>query len=890
MAKHGSCKNLLVVIVAICLVAHGQFDQVSAAAGQVGARSIIPPHSFSAPNPPNEAVPSIMAAEATAVGMDGSCDGSGTEVSDQSLHLGATFPPIDFSAAAGSEILASAHQVANVITAAETGAINTVTAQGTAETTTTLAPCSLHGYYGTAYFELAFIVLEEVAYHLEATLDPAVGHAGTELEFWDNVGPGSTALLHTANGVYLQHCNCTPLPNPIVQSGVLRVGSYFVLRIRSTATVYDGGSSGSAGYSASLSFSPPSTCQLLRHESGAELLDPQDDCAAEPITDLKSTPGLEAEQVHVSWTAPATPAGDLASAYDLRYSSTPIDDSNFEAATPFYGVPVPHTPGWGELVTVPGLASGTTWYFAIKWQDGAGTWSELSNVPSLLDMGFRTEQDGYGFRNYGGIYPADFTVEDMKVFFGNPFVVCWNGNIGPCIVRPEADRFRRNAIFRMEGGHCLGMTVTGLRIFKGIDSLSQFQSGISTTVALSKTAELRRHIAFYQTRQMANPAFQAIWAQRHKAPSLLVEELRAHLAGPASDPMVLGILVSDAPGQLNGHAMTPYALEERDDHWRIWVYDSNYPGEWAHYVKIDKTGEKWEYNMGPDFEEIWYGDNATHNLGLVPISVLGQTSTCTWCWGSQRAPNQAGGSSNGEIWLNGRGHLLIIDDEGSQLGYVGTQLVADIPGATAGAVYGGLGVAFEPIYTLPLSGTYEIHLDGQTLTQTENVSVVQFGPGYATGISEVLLEPTSLDHLIISPNGDQLSYRPSSSKEITIELAVSAATEGYAFTMSGVEAGAGQPMTATVESGLGELVLDGRNAPAGTYTLTLTRSNASGHHSFEYASIARLAGDIHTVDYGAWDGVGHMALHIDHGGDGVVDEVVQLENQFGRVYLPVINR
>lgn len=83
----------------------------------------------------------------------------------------------------------------------------------------------------------------------------------------------------------------------------------------------------------------------------------------------------------VSWTA----AGDdgnvgAAASYDLRISLSPIDESNFDAATPVAEMPAPATNGTRQRITVRGLTRGTTYFFAIKSVDDAGNRSDISNV------------------------------------------------------------------------------------------------------------------------------------------------------------------------------------------------------------------------------------------------------------------------------------------------------------------------------------------------------------------------------------------------------------------------------------------------------------------------------------------------------------------------------
>jgi chitodextrinase len=91
--------------------------------------------------------------------------------------------------------------------------------------------------------------------------------------------------------------------------------------------------------------------------------------------------GAPVDTVSLSWTAP----GDddrigTAAVYDLRMSSSPIDESNWASATPVSGLPVPQPAGARQSAVVRGLTFGTTYWFAIKTADEAGNWSALSNV------------------------------------------------------------------------------------------------------------------------------------------------------------------------------------------------------------------------------------------------------------------------------------------------------------------------------------------------------------------------------------------------------------------------------------------------------------------------------------------------------------------------------
>jgi len=100
------------------------------------------------------------------------------------------------------------------------------------------------------------------------------------------------------------------------------------------------------------------------------------------ITDLAtSEPTLSS--IKLTWTAPGDDGHvGTADEYDIRYSTSMITDANWGSATQCTGEPAPSVAGSGETFTVRGLASGTTYYFAIKTRDEVPNWSPLSNIVS----------------------------------------------------------------------------------------------------------------------------------------------------------------------------------------------------------------------------------------------------------------------------------------------------------------------------------------------------------------------------------------------------------------------------------------------------------------------------------------------------------------------------
>jgi hypothetical protein len=100
------------------------------------------------------------------------------------------------------------------------------------------------------------------------------------------------------------------------------------------------------------------------------------------ITDLTASSMTE-NSITLSWTAPGDDGTTgTASQYDIRYSTTSITDGNWTSAMEVGNEPAPLVSGTSQSQVVSGLASDTTYTFAIKTTDDVGNVSALSNVAS----------------------------------------------------------------------------------------------------------------------------------------------------------------------------------------------------------------------------------------------------------------------------------------------------------------------------------------------------------------------------------------------------------------------------------------------------------------------------------------------------------------------------
>jgi hypothetical protein len=107
-----------------------------------------------------------------------------------------------------------------------------------------------------------------------------------------------------------------------------------------------------------------------------------DGTAPAPITDLAAL-NPDSTTVDLTWTAPGDDWDQgRAVIYDIRYSTSPINEGNWDGAIQVADEPAPQTAGNTEYFTVTGLSSSTTYYFAIKTSDEGGNIAGLSNTVS----------------------------------------------------------------------------------------------------------------------------------------------------------------------------------------------------------------------------------------------------------------------------------------------------------------------------------------------------------------------------------------------------------------------------------------------------------------------------------------------------------------------------
>jgi hypothetical protein len=321
----------------------------------------------------------------------------------------------------------------------------------------------------------------------------------------------------------------------------------------------------------------------------------------------------------------------------------------------------------------------------------------------------------------------------------------------------------------------------------------------------------------------------------------------------------------------------------------VYVYDNNFPGESNRYLVIDTVAEAWAYNMGTAVNPtIWSGDSTTDTLAALPtpLSLLAlspgtldtamassePTLSCPWC-----APTlQQTSTATNQIWQEGDGSLLISDDQGRQIGYVGTTFVNEIPDARISVPYTGISAA-APIYTVPV-GQQTITLNGANTP----VGALRFGGDRAIGVLNTAIPAGSADTVTIAGDGSSLTYTASANR--AADLVVAGDVVDFTISDIGIETGKSADLALDTSAGTFEVATT--NASNTTYDLEIVRQTSNGPQRFIARDVVIGSNATHTIKYASWDGGSQITVEVDIDRNGTVDQTIILNNQTYFVALP----
>jgi hypothetical protein len=562
-------------------------------------------------------------------------------------------------------------------------------------------------------------------------------------------------------------------------------------------------------------------------------------------------------------SAPETPDGAAPAAPAASQVSTPAGAAE---ATPATGSDDQASPTQAAALPTDASAVAPT-------SAGGETDVTIQKDKLVSDLGFRPDANGFNFENYGSESDAqNLTAVEIQRMFGDQ--VCAFMKDGACVLTPTAEQWMEETNTAMAGGHCEGLAALSLILYDKQENPTDFGGSAAHDLSLSN-AKLQHEIAYWWATQSVAPTTSGLIEGTPKDILKTLQDMT-----PTSETYTIGIYKRDGSG---GHAITPFAVEDDGDGvYAVLVYDNNYPNQVRKLI-IDANKNTWSYeaSINPSVEsEIYEGDADTQTLDLTPTSIRLTQQDCPFCSSgtARTAPGLAAPAKQyNQIYLEGEGHLLIEDDQGNQLGYVGGKLVNTIPGAT----YVNLKVddvskdSPEPIYLVPAGMDVRTTIDGSTLKTESTTDLVMVGPGFSIGVEGISLTPDQKDTVDFMPADEMIVYDTDSSESPNFALSIdNQHGNDYEFDLVGTDMQGGGTITIAVDTKQGQVFLNAEKLKnEGKFNVDMSRYSDTEEETFTASDVALKAGAVIYIDYADWKGNGTTAqFGVDNNGDGAIDD------------------
>jgi len=512
---------------------------------------------------------------------------------------------------------------------------------------------------------------------------------------------------------------------------------------------------------------------------------------------------------------------------------------------------------------------------------------------------YQPEQEGFNFDNTS--YSTNWQI--FKDTFGADnveFTV-----LGVTYHRPAADiyyhwHYKCDGLFATceevgAHGNCDGMASSSMVIHNGWVDPSDFleDNGAEYTIDLSESQTVKDFIVRYQGYQNG----QQISSERSSSASRSLSEnlalIKAGIDNGLTNPYRIGIrdlhLNSNGSQACAGHSLMPYAYWEEGDETHVLVYDSNNPSSNNQIITINTSANTWVYNhnnsLGTWHNNVACAYSGGTSLIAIPASAYAEHPLPPW-------KNSGSFLNTGEsinLFTGGLGtKVLITDDSGRRVGYVGTELMLEIPGSYKNipeAVIPGEDFSYPDEYVIPGLSGYNI-----TLNNSESSSIAFMGI-LPSGIVEVSGESSTLAASDLVQIENDLSIvsvsSGSDSTERSLSVTTDSETEGRTIMVNNFDLLAAEHATL--------------NAQLTDYELSFTSSEDQSNYSIAlmqsgdvnglfYGTVPVMqGGDTHYVSLD-WQDPSLADVNIDHNNDGVIDETVVIENELQNIYLPFLTK
>ncbi len=472
----------------------------------------------------------------------------------------------------------------------------------------------------------------------------------------------------------------------------------------------------------------------------------------------------------------------------------------------------------------------------------------------LADTGFRPSQHGYPFRNKGGKFPRTpplVTSNVMVKLFGKD--ACIGGNTRSCKLTPPASEWAGMINRAMNGGQCEGMAVSSLTFFKGIDKANTLSPQAKSAHGLThdKVAPL---IGYYWAYQAVNPVMNETMRGRRRSTPASVEDRLVEMM-KRGELATIGIW--GPPGQ-GGHAVTPYAVEDKGNgiHW-IRIYDNNYPDK-ERYIIIDRNANTWKYDLAainPTVPKMpWGGGAESHTITVIPLDARLKKAECPFCRNSGKKTIMPRSSALG-----------VSDQEGRKIGRDGDKWVNEIPDAEIVEMSAFLegADAPDPIFVLPEENDYDITIGSRDKKpaaaadapdEDDEPGVTIFGQGAAIAVEGVKLKANEKDTLSLPREGGGIRYKTGTGRMPALKMAVDDEKSGLTVRIGNMKADADDEVELKLDSKAGKLTLQGGGKSTESYDIKMKRVREDADDDeIEEKGVKFKLGESHAIDTAAKD-------------------------------------
>ena len=548
----------------------------------------------------------------------------------------------------------------------------------------------------------------------------------------------------------------------------------------------------------------------------------------------------------------------------------------------------------------------------------------VSQSTMLAEMDFDPARNGFSFKNYTNNYNTwkdDLDKSDLIRMFGTK-AVCKNGTtVKTCVEHASTRRWAEERLEQLEIGHCEGMSVACFRFglglpFKGKRLPSQFQSAAKMPFDIKFDQAIQNYISYYSITQVLPEVREKTEATAAAGPIAIVRKLIDGMKN-RTDTFLLGMRKYDpANGRISdGHAVSPFKVEDIGDQYKIHVYDNNFPGK-TRFVFVKKNvAEDWTFASKADGKADYVGKKSTQTLDITATSWRDglcfassfekDLSTSAGCGDSLIANAYSSNNAmfrnasfspqqtrveHAEFFLTGDGDMLVTDMDDRRLGYdpKANRYYREIPNSSTTLINGGLGYNV-PNFAIPYEvedDEYEIVFSGKYLDEESDFDFVFSAPGFTVGLSGIRLDPKETLTATISYDGEEISFTSSADGE-TPDIFFAFDDEddreaSYLTEIGGVELTRGTTLQFNFDFENGKLFMSDDDGNEDNYDIELIRINADGTEQvYVQRDLDIGKANRYEMDFGDWDGKGDMCFKDDEDGDGFGDEECTEESSDG---------